>query len=747
MLRGNKECEDLKKLRLFYKLFFPFFLLGISIVVGFSVFIYNSTYHSVEEEFLKDKQNYTKQILNNVEQKVRTIEYGYTAYSSTANFETIFKKPLSGKDFDTYRDIKKEISYIEMMGIEGSKHNLISLAENWGIIDGSLKKLSEEEIAGYKEKYVEKAKQSLFWRPTSTGIEMIMTLPVYQRDKFALGISNIPRSSIDEIVDNEQDSLVEIYNSKNELLYSSRQKERLLSHENYEKMINEGENIKIVDTEGKKFVYAQSDYNRWIYVVQINPKEISNMINNTRIGLLIVSTLLIILVGIISYMLANSFSRPIRKLQEKLAIDHLSGQKNELSLVADSVDKIIGQNETLMASLTMQKPQLETLFVLSLFRNRITTNEAKHRLKQFGYFFNDTHHFYTGLIQIDNMDSQKIVEKDLYLLALNNIVEEIVPAKERLIPIVLNDEMQATIFITDVNDHDSSRRIMKYYEEIQSAAKEYLNITISIGISPVYQTLISSKKAVDLAKEALHYRVNVGPESIIFYDDIAPLLNDASISKYPVELQNELLNTIRSGNEEEVQETVDTLINEIFRMNKNPVSLEVTLIRLINEIIQLGQLLGAEAKIFDSIKPLYYEAINAYYPARIKQMLIEHLITPIIISTQDKTDKEFRSLSDKIVQIIQTEYDQEISLDVIADRLHYNPNYLSSVFKKEYGENFVDYLMGFRLQKAKSLLEETNMPIKEIAEKLQYRNSQNFIRFFKKKVGMTPGDYRKQYNH
>ncbi|MGV3240587.1 hypothetical protein ACEF17_10790, partial [Streptococcus hyovaginalis] len=116
----------------------------------------------------------------------------------------------------------------------------------------------------------------------------------------------------------------------------------------------------------------------------------------------------------------------------------------------------------------------------------------------------------------------------------NNIVEEIVPAKERLIPIVLNDEMQATIFITDVNDHDSSRRIMKYYEEIQSAAKEYLNITISIGISPVYQTLISSKKAVDLAKVALHYRVNVRPESIIFYDAIAPLFNDAPISKYTI---------------------------------------------------------------------------------------------------------------------------------------------------------------------------------------------------------------------
>jgi uncharacterized protein YxeA len=79
----------LKKARVFYKLFIPFFLLGIGLVVGFSIFIYNSTYHSVEESFLKDKKNYTKQILHNVEQKVRTIEYGYTAYSSTANFEKI----------------------------------------------------------------------------------------------------------------------------------------------------------------------------------------------------------------------------------------------------------------------------------------------------------------------------------------------------------------------------------------------------------------------------------------------------------------------------------------------------------------------------------------------------------------------------------------------------------------------------------------------------------------------------------
>lgn len=55
--------------------------------------------------------------------------------------------------------------------------------------------------------------------------------------------------------------------------------------------------------------------------------------------------------------------------------------------------------------------------------------------------------------------------------------------------------------------------------------------------------------------------------------------------------------------------------------------------------------------------------------------------------------------------------------------------------------------MNYRLQMAQSLLKDTDLAIKEIAERLQYRNSQNFIRFFKKKLGMTPGDYRKEYMH
>ncbi|MDW2876734.1 MULTISPECIES: helix-turn-helix domain-containing protein [Bacillaceae] len=734
--------------RVFYKLFIPFFLLGIGLVAGFSLFIYNSTYNSVEESFLKDKESYTKQILHNVEQKVRTIEYGYTAYSSTASFKEVFTRPLSGRDFEVYQDIIKEMSYIEMMGIEGSKYSLISLAEKWGIVNESLKKLTPEEYYAYKDQYINDNDRNLFWKPTDEGIEMVMTLPFYQREKFALGIANIPRRSIDQIV-GEKDNRVEIYNSQDKLLYSSVNEGSSLTETSFNEVKAAaeagGEKAEVYKAEnGKKYVFLEADYNHWLYLVEINENEIGSIIHNTRQGLILASVILILLVGGISYLLADSYSRPIKKIQDRLSQGGTSLKQNGLSFLAASVDRIVDQNELLTESLSKQKPELETLFVLSLYRKRIAEKDIQHRLEQFDYHFGADKVFYTGLIQIDQMDGGQNADKDIFLLAINHIVREVVPKEERLIPIVLNDEMQATIFACD-KEQEAQRQIMMYYEEIQEKVKETLNLVVSVGVSPVYYSLIDSKKAVDLAKESLHYRVNVGPESIIFYHDISSMLNDASISKFPIELHNELMSAIRSGREEEVRNLTGLLVDEIFRLNKNPISLGVTLVRVINDLVQLGQLLGAESNIFENIKKLYQTAMNAYYPEKIKDMLFQQLIQPVIISTQSNTEQGFKNISDKIVYIIQSEFDQEISLEIIADRLHYNPNYLSNVFKKEYGENFVDYLMNYRLQMAQMWLKETDMTVKEIAEKLQYRNSQNFIRFFKKKLGKTPGDYRKEY--
>ena len=75
----------------------------------------------------------------------------------------------------------------------------------------------------------------------------------------------------------------------------------------------------------------------------------------------------------------------------------------------------------------------------------------------------------------------------------------------------------------------------------------------------------------------------------------------------------------------------------------------------------------------------------------------------------------------------------------------YHPTYLWKVIKMEKNTTFSDYVAEHRLQEAKRLLLETKMTVNDIAIKLNYTNAQNFIRFFSKLEGETPGKYRQTH--
>ncbi|KAF1299159.1 AraC family transcriptional regulator [Enterococcus sp. JM4C] len=729
----------MKKSSVFYKIFLPVFLLGTCLVIGFSLYIYQNMYTSIENDFLSDKMSFLRQLRTNFERKIRTIEYSFSTYGSTRSFSETFTKELDAQDYIEYSEIRKELNFIEMMAMDQNSFDLISLKGGWGVINGSLHQLSTSEVQELNNQFMD-SKKSLFWQKENNGIQMIITLPMFEDDKYAMGKAMITDYSIDQIIKNDSEDLIKIYNDE-ELLYSNQSKSQEYQLNSYSDELDFN-NPKVVKKDGKTFILLKSDYNNWVYSMQLSLNSVASTTSKLRKGLFAVSLALIFLIGTISYLFSERFAKPIRQIQERLDLKPHRFKDKELDLVANSITKILGENQSLSANLMTQKPQLETLFILSLFRNRVEKRELEQRLAQFGYPSHQR--YYTAAIQIDSLDKDRHGgEKDLLLMAINNIVTEIVPEANRMIPIVLNDEMQATIFRMDKDDPEASRKIMRYCQEIQSAVNEYLHLSISIGISKKFFILTQSKQSVDLAKEALHYRVNTGPGSIIFYNEIAPSGNEKELVKYPIQLQNQLFEAIRSG--EDVELILDELVNKLFSSNKNPLNLEVALMRLINELVQLGQMLGVGSNIFENIKQIYLNALTRYQPKELKAILLEQLILPIMKHTQERTEIEFKTLSDKIMHIIQTEYDKDLSLDCIADRLHYNPNYLSSVFKKESGENFGDYVQNYRLDVAKQWLRETELPIKEIAERLQYRNPQNFIRFFKKKEQKTPGEYRKAY--
>ncbi|SJZ70319.1 Predicted TIM-barrel enzyme [Garciella nitratireducens DSM 15102] len=98
---------------------------------------------------------------------------------------------------------------------------------------------------------------------------------------------------------------------------------------------------------------------------------------------------------------------------------------------------------------------------------------------------------------------------------------------------------------------------------------------------------------------------------------------------------------------------------------------------------------------------------------------------------------------DFIKNYVNLHYRDEISLNEISDMLHLSRSYLSTLFKKEMGISFTDYLIDFRLNRALEILQNKNLPLITVAEMVGYPSYSQFSKIFKKRKGMSPREFLK----
>jgi two-component system response regulator YesN len=82
--------------------------------------------------------------------------------------------------------------------------------------------------------------------------------------------------------------------------------------------------------------------------------------------------------------------------------------------------------------------------------------------------------------------------------------------------------------------------------------------------------------------------------------------------------------------------------------------------------------------------------------------------------------------------------DGDLSLVALAERVHYNPSYLSRLFKRVAGGNLNQYVLNLRMERARSLLRDTRLTVSSIAGAVGFDNAQYFTTAFKRFFGLTP---------
>lgn len=101
----------------------------------------------------------------------------------------------------------------------------------------------------------------------------------------------------------------------------------------------------------------------------------------------------------------------------------------------------------------------------------------------------------------------------------------------------------------------------------------------------------------------------------------------------------------------------------------------------------------------------------------------------------------------RIINFMSENFEKKISLDQIAHNMYLSPVYVSKIFKEETGESPINYLIKIRLEKAKAILERGDGgSIKNIANEVGYDDVYHFSKLFKKYYGVSPLNYKKNYD-
>lgn len=147
-----------------------------------------------------------------------------------------------------------------------------------------------------------------------------------------------------------------------------------------------------------------------------------------------------------------------------------------------------------------------------------------------------------------------------------------------------------------------------------------------------------------------------------------------------------------------------------------------------------------EQTLETAITPLH--AVDSFYSIKQYRMLFSQLLVTACETIGMSKESEDK-ITDFVLQYVEKNYAEDITLDIVASQLAITGGYLSTYFKEKTGKNFVDYVNEVRIREAQRLLLNTNNKIQEVALNSGYQNLNSFNRMFKKLNGVTPREFRK----
>lgn len=326
---------------------------------------------------------------------------------------------------------------------------------------------------------------------------------------------------------------------------------------------------------------------------------------------------------------------------------------------------------------------------------------------------------------------------ELLRFAAANIAHEIAEQEHGGVAFQTRDDRIAILLGGE--DGELGAHMQKVAGFVSGAVGKYLKLPVSIGLGRVYPSVEQLRYSYQEASSALEYRCLIGVGRILAIQDVeyGEPVGEAEYDEF----ERELSAAVKTGNEARARQAIDDWIAKLRASAMKMGGIVGYMHRMLATVIQAGAQSGLEPA--DGAGSVFFARLNGLKTVEEARCWLEELCGQVIGDmARRRTDASHTQMADAIAYIHEHYSSAELSLGEVCQHVHLSLSYFSSLFKQETGLTFVEYLTKHRLSKAKELLLATGLKTYDIAERVGYQDPQYFSVIFKRRVGMSPKEFR-----
>ncbi|MEV5030197.1 AraC family transcriptional regulator [Paenibacillus sp. LPE1-1-1.1] len=529
--------------------------------------------------------------------------------------------------------------------------------------------------------------------------------------------------------------------------------------------------VHIVDAENRVFqttkesptnsrLRAVSEYTGWTYYADsVNAAGYSalSLLSNAWVILVMV---IIVLALVWFTIITHVHYKPIQALVEK--INRYTARKsgvlgikkplNEFNFIESAIDQLLAKSvdyDSLHEADTLHRKRI---LLQELLEGHRTMNDAEWQQKA-GPIGLPGEYDRIGVVSIEIDRYPSFVEtykpSDQHLLKyfLESAFREL--AQERGMPQshIWTEPQQMTFILFLTEPHKPySDALFRLCEDYRSWIHDNLQITVSIGIGAVSDTMETIAESYRNAINNVSYKVVFGTNAVIDNQKAAAKSDNNAYSSFGS--IPELVHLYLKGDGQ--------WLNKLSRIIEELKLRKMGRMEITSLAASITQYLEKEiCSISPELKRAWHESYRDRFNAMAdKAETLGELNAELVAALNDlavdlKVERESSSnhaIAMRIKAYIDDHYsDPDLSLSSVCDKFGLPVSNASILFKEESGEKFIDYVMRIRLDHGRRMLVETDESIQSIAEKVGYTHVISFHRAFKKQFEFPPGEYRNIY--